>query len=144
MASRYEEFWAHHRYAFVGNSAKKPFPAVSYAACKAQGKTAYAVDEELDGVDGDRVYRGLGELPGEVDGVVLEVPAEETASWIQRVADAGVKRAWIHQKRETPEALALANRLGLSVCYGTCAVQYLGTGFPHSVHRFFRKLRGNW
>jgi hypothetical protein len=46
--------------------------------------------------------------------------------------------------RETPEALKLAEDRGLEVCAGTCAVQYLGGGFPHSIHRALRKLAGRW
>jgi predicted CoA-binding protein len=144
MVSKHEEFWTHERYAFVAHSTVKPFPALSYAAAKAKGKTVFPVDPSVAAVDGDKTFADLDALPEPVDGVVLEVPREETAAWIERAADAGVSRVWIHAGRDTPEALALAAERGLAVCSGTCAVQYLRGGFPHNVHRALRKLSGNW
>ena len=47
MASYFEDFWTFERYAFVGISAEKPFPKMSYGALKAtEGKTVYAEDGE--------------------------------------------------------------------------------------------------
>jgi predicted CoA-binding protein len=79
-----------------------------------------------------------------VEAVILEVPREETAAWIEKIAAADIKDVWIHMGRETPEALKLAEEQGLDVRSGTCAVQYLTGGFPHNVHRLLRKLAGRW
>ncbi len=146
MTSKHELFWTHDRYAFVGHSAHKPFPELSYAAAKKQGKTVFAVDPgaETETVQGDAVFSDLEALPEPVDAVVLEVPQEETAEWVARAADAGISKVWIHMGRDTPEALALAAERGLEVCSGTCAVQYLRGGFPHNIHRLLRKLSGHW
>jgi predicted CoA-binding protein len=145
MPSPHESFWLHPRYAVVGHSAKAPFPRLSYAALKARGKTVFAVDPEADTIDGDRAYHALSELPEKVDGVLVEVPRDETLTWIRAAADAGVPRAWIHMNRDTPEALAEAKARGVEVCTGTCAVQYLTDGFDvHAVHRGLRKLLGRW
>jgi uncharacterized protein len=144
MASPHEAFWEHERYALVGNSAEKPFPKLSYKALKEKGKTVFPVDPSASEVEGDQVYDDLASVPGPLDGVVIEVPKEETASWMEQAADAGVTRVWIHMGRETPEALAIAGERGIEVCSGTCAVQYIDRGFPHNIHRFFRKLSGNW
>ena len=145
MPSRHESFWQHESYAVIGHSTQAPFPRLSYAALKARGKRVFAVDPEAATVEGDRAYRSLAELPERVDGVVVEVPRDETLAWIRQAADAGVPRAWIHMNRETPEALAEAKARGVEVCTGTCAVQYLTDGFDvHAVHRGIRKLLGRY
>jgi uncharacterized protein len=144
MPSAHEEFWTHERFALVGHSANAPFPLLSYRALKALGKTVYAVDPSTETVDGDPAYDDLEKLPGQVDAVVLEVPREQTARWVTAAAELGIQRVWIHMKRETPEALTLAQKHGMQVCTGTCAVQYLRGGFPHNVHRMLRKLSGKW
>lgn len=145
MASFFEEFWTFDRYAFVGISADKPFPKMSYGAMKAkEGKTVFAVDPSVDEIDGDKAYDDLASLPEPVEAVVLEVPQEKTAEWIGKVAEAGAKHVWIHMKRDTPEALELAKEKGLQVRHGTCAVQYVRGGFPHSMHKLFRKMLGRW
>ncbi len=143
MPSNYETFWTHERYAVVGHTGKSPFPKLTYGALKAKGKTTYAVDPGAEQVEGDRAYADLAALPGPVDAVVLEVPKEETAEWVRRVADAGIKDLWIHQQRDTPEAIVLAEQNGINVRHGTCAVMYLQGGY-HAIHKWINKLVGKY
>ena len=108
MISAREQFWQGQTFAFVGNSAKKGFPRLSYGKSKKLGKTAFAVDPSCDAIDGDRAYPDFDALPHKVEAAVLEVPREETAEWVKKAADAGIQRVWIHMNRDTPEALEIA------------------------------------
>jgi predicted CoA-binding protein len=145
MPSPHEAFWTNTTFAVVGRSASKPFPALTYSALKTMdGKTVYAVDPSRDEVEGDACFKDLSTLPAPVDAVILEVPAEETASWVEQAADAGITKVWIHMGRETPEAVVVADDRGLELCTGTCAVQYLRGGFPHNIHRLLRRAAGRW
>jgi predicted CoA-binding protein len=145
MPSKHELFWRNRSFAVVGRSDTTPFPELTYKALKAAPETTvFAIDPTCDTIDGDPAYDDLEGLPAPVDAIVLEVPKEETASWIKRAADAGIGKIWIHMGRETPEALALARENGIEVCTGTCAVQYLDPSFPHSIHKFFRTITGRW
>lgn len=140
MPSARETFWTHDRYAVVGHSEQSPFPVLTYGGLKDKGKTVYPVDPSARSIEGDPAYPDLASLPGEVDAVVLEVPREQTAAWVERVAEAGIPRVWIHQTRDTPEALELARERGLEVQHGTCAVMYLRGGFPHNLHGWVMRL----
>lgn len=146
MTTHHERFWEHDRFAFVGHSAAKGFPRLSYAELRGRpGKTVFAVDPSVDAVEGDRAYPDLASLPGPVDAVVIQVPPEETASWVERAADAGIQHVWIHMGRETAEALEVARRRGLDVHTGTCAVMYVKPGFSyHSLHRWANRLAGRY
>jgi predicted CoA-binding protein len=145
MATAHEIFWTRSSYAFVGHSAKKGFPALSYGEAKRRGKKVFAVDASVAQVAGDKTYPDLRSLPEKVDGVVLEVPREETAAWVQQAAAAGINNVWIHMHRETPEALAAAKASGLNVFTGTCAVMYLSRGLDqHAVHRWINKLAARY
>ncbi len=141
MASQRESFWDHASYAVVGHSGKRNFPKLTYTNLKKGGKTVYAVDPGASQVEGDTTYPDLAALPGAVEAAVLELPKEETAEWVGRVADADIKAVWIHQQTDTPEALKLAEERGLEVCSGTCAVMYVTPGVsPHMIHRWVMKL----
>jgi len=141
----HEQFWTHASFAFVGDAARKSFPSLSYAQAKQLGKRVFPVDPSLQEVGGDRVYRDLAALPEPVEAVVLEVPREDTAAWVRRAAEAGIRNVWIHQKRETPEALEIAARNRMNVLTGTCAVMYLVPGLSfHSIHRWVMKLAGKY
>ena len=143
MPSDRETFWYTDSYVVIGDSQQKPFPTLTYGALKARGNTVYAVDESAAQIEGDPAYRTLDELPGPVDAAVLEVAREDTALWIERIANAGIINLWIHMGRDTPEALELAKQRGLAVRYGTCAVMYL-TGGYHRIHKWIEQLRGQY
>jgi uncharacterized protein len=141
MASAHEEFWTHDTYAMVGDSSGRKFPLTTYHALKKADKTVYAIDLGSTEIDGDKVYPDLKSLPTVPDGVVLELPKDETAAWVKAAAEAGVKNVWIHQKTDTPEALAAAEAAGMNICAGACAVMYNVPGFSHhAIHRFVMKL----
>jgi hypothetical protein len=125
MPSECENFWGAGSYAVVGHqSSKKPYPKITYGALKERGATVYPMDPDGGTVEGDAAYADFSALPGPVDAAVLELPKEETAAWVAKAADAGVKQIWIHQMTDTPEALAEAEKRGLKVISGHCAVMY--------------------
>lgn len=146
MPSECELFWERGVYAVVGRQkSTRPFPAITYGALKDLGKTVYAIDPGNGEVAGDKAYPDFAMLPQPPEAAVLELPKEETAAWIAKAADAGVKEIWIHQMTETPEALAEAERRGLKVITGHCAVMYTKPGFSaHAPHRWIWKLIGKY
>ncbi len=145
MASRHEAFWGYASYAVVGHGARARFPKLTYAALKQRGKRVVPVDPSSGTVEGDKAYRSLAEIPHAIDGVVLEVPPDEAKGWVEQAVAKSVPRVWFHMFRDTPEALALAKEQGIEVCTGTCAVQYLTTGFSqHAIHRTIRKVLGRY
>lgn len=145
MPSHRETFWDNDSFAFVGHTAKKPFPKLSYGELRRQGKKVFAVDPSVPSVLGDRAYPDLASLPQKVSAVVIEVPREETRQWVQAAADAGIHHVWIHMLRDTPEALAIGKQRGLDVRTGSCAMMYVDQGLSyHAVHRKLDKLLGRY
>jgi len=145
MSSSRQSFWDHDSFAVVGHSAKRNFPKITYTKLRDAGKTVYAVDPSVERIDDDATYPDLAALPGPVEAAVLELPKDETADWVARVADAGIGAVWIHQMTDTPEALELAHARGLEVCSGACAVMYVTPGLsPHAPHRWIMKLVGKF
>ncbi len=145
MPTAHEEFWNRSSFAFVANSARKPFPKLSYRELKKQGRRVFPVDPTVDEVEGDATYPDLASLPEKVDAVVLESPREETADWVRKAADAGIEHVWIHMNRDTPEALEVAEERGLDVLTGTCAVMYVKPGLSyHSLHKWINRALGKY
>jgi len=56
---------------------------------------------------------GGGRLVIETAAPVAASPKEETAAWVKRAVDAGIRDIWIHQGTDTPEAVAIALSRGL-------------------------------
>lgn len=140
MPTDHERFWTHSSYAVVGHQSEKPFPKLSYRELKKRGKQVFAIDASTAEIDGDRTYPDFAALPRGIDAAVLELPRSETAEWVLRAADAGIRRVWIHMSRDTPEAFAIAKDRGLELHTGTCAVMYLNRGFSaHTIHRWINQ-----
>ena len=146
MPSECEGFWDAASYAIVGRqSSKKAYPKISYGALKERGKTVYPIDPGSGEVDGDKAYPDFASLPSPVKAAILELPKEETATWVAKAADAGVEQIWIHQMTDTPEALAEAEKRGLKVVTGHCAVMYNKPGMSmHAPHRWIWKMLGKY
>ncbi|MDJ0786305.1 MAG: CoA-binding protein [Myxococcota bacterium] len=145
MPTPNEEFWTHDSFAFVAHSEKKPFPTLSFGELKKQGKKVFAVDPSVGDIEGEPTYPDLDSLPEPVEAVVLESPREETAEWVRRAADAGIRDVWIHMNRDTPEALEIARERGLDVHTGTCAVMYVKPGFTyHTLHKWINQALGKY
>lgn len=145
MPSPYETFFDVDRYAVVGHSAAKPFPILTYRGLKKRGKAVHAIDPSTRTIDGDHCYPDLSSLPEPVQAVVIETPKPETKDWVAQAAAAGIKDVWIHMAQETPEAIALAEREGIHLRTGTCAVMYLQSGFSyHSIHKAIMKALGRY
>jgi predicted CoA-binding protein len=143
MPSTYETFWNSEVFAVVGHSATRPFPALTYGGLKKLGKKVFALDSSSNVAAGDKAYPDFASLPERVDAVVIEVPREQTRTWLLRAADAGVKNVWLHMNTDTPEAVELAKERGINLRTGTCAVMYVTPGFSyHTVHRWVQQLRG--
>lgn len=143
MAGEKQAFWEQSSFAFVGNTKAKGFPKTSYKEARKLGKKVFAVDPSAERIEGDAAFANLSSLPEKVDGVVLEVPKNETEKWLREAADLGIGKVWIHMGRETPEALALAKERGIDVHTDSCAVMYLTGGFSvHTVHKWIDKARG--
>ncbi|MGD8207338.1 MAG: CoA-binding protein [Thiohalocapsa sp.] len=145
MPSNYETFFDLNRFAVVGRSAAKPFPLLSYRGLKSHGKTVYAVDPSTSQIDGDTAYPDLKALPGPVEGLIVEVPKEETRDWVAAAAGAGIRDVWVHMAHETPDALALASDKGINLRTGSCAVMYLAPTLSyHGIHKAIMKLMGKY
>ncbi|MBK1645195.1 CoA-binding protein [Thiocapsa imhoffii] len=145
MLSNHETFFALDRFAVVGRSQVKPFPLLSYRRLKALGKTVHAIDPSTDRIDGDPAYPDLAALPGPVEGLIIETPKAEVHDWVSAAAALGIRDVWVHQRHETPEALAVAETHGINLRTGSCAVMYLDPGVSvHGLHKLIMKLTGRY
>jgi len=142
-ASRAEvdEFIAQQALAVVGVSRdRNKFGNVAYRNLKEKGYRVFAINRGLDSVEGDPCYPNLAALPEKVDGVVIVVPPRETEQVVREAEAAGIKRVWMQQGAESPEAIAFCESHGLSVVHGECIMMFAPP--VKSVHRFHRGVMG--
>jgi len=140
-----EDFVAQRKIAVVGVSRSgKRFGAGAYRELKARGYQLYPVHPEAETMLGDRCFSSLAALPEPVEGVLVIVPPAQSERVVEEALAAGIRRIWLQQGAESEAAIERAQRGGASVVHRECILMFAGSkiGFPHNMHRFFRKLFG--
>jgi len=144
MVSAYERFWEQNSFIVVGDSASKSFPVLTYHGLKQMGKTVTPVNLSGKPVDGDEAVQSIDDLQSSIDAAVLELPPDKTEEILTLLASKGIRKVWIHQGTDTPEALEAARSNGLEVIYGNCAVMYVNCTSFHKIHRWIWRLLGKY
>ncbi len=145
MSSTRQQFWVHEAYAVVGHNAQRPFPKLTYRGLKKSGKKVFAIDPSGGKVEGDPTVPDFDALPQPVQAAVFELPKGEVPAWIDKAADAGITRVWLHMKTDSPEAAATAKTRGVELLTGTCAVMYVTPGPTfHGIHKWIMKMKGDF
>jgi uncharacterized protein len=96
---------------------------------------------ELDGV---RAYPSFVALPEPVGGVIVVVPPARAENVVKEAAAHGIRRVWLQQGAESPEAVRFCQERGLSVVHGHCVLMFTRptTSWFHGAHRWVWELIG--
>lgn len=139
-----DEFIALKSLAVVGVSHNKDkFGTVIYRDLKAKGYRVFAVNPEMDMVEGDRCFAGLGALPEKPQGVVIVVQPKAAVKVLEDMAALGIQYAWLQQGADSPAAEAKAKELGLKLVSGECVFMFLPpVESLHKFHRLVNKIFG--
>lgn len=144
-----DEFLAQRHFAVVGVSdAKGNFAKTIYRELRSHGYDVVPVNPSATTVDGDRCYPDVASVPGDIDGAIVMVNQEVSASVVRACAERGIPRVWLFKGVGGPgavsdEAVRIARERGLSVVEGACPLMFVGSpGWFHRVHRFVRRRNG--
>ena len=81
----------------------------------AQGWTVYPVNPREAEIEGLTAYPSVSDLPGPVDRASLYVPAEVGIQLLDAIHARGVQELWVNPGSGSPELVARAEQLGLTV-----------------------------
>lgn len=145
MDTSIQEFIASKRIAVVGASrtSKSKFGNMAAAELVRRGYAVHLVHPQAQSIDGQAAYPNLGALRGQIDGVLVSVPATKGADVLREAAAAGTHNVWVQQGGESVELIKLGEELGLNLVTGKCILMYAQPvrGF-HGVHRLVARLTG--
>ena len=146
MDTSIQEFISGKRIAVVGASrsnGKNKFGNIAATELKRRGFQVYLVHPHAETIDGQATYPNLSALRGQVDGVLLSVPAAKGTDVLQEAAAVGFRKVWVTQGGESTELIKLGEELKLNLVTGKCILMYAQPvrGF-HVIHRFITRLSG--
>jgi len=129
--------------AVVGVSrSEKKFSRRLYRTLKKRGYNVFAVNPNMDSIDGEICYENLQSLPQKADGAVIVVPPDQTNKVVRDAVEAGVKHIWIQQGAESKEAIDYCTENQINVIHDQCVLMFAEPSFPHSFHRSVLKVFG--
>lgn len=139
-----DDFIAQETLAVVGVSKKKnKFGSMAYKELKEKGYRVFPVNPGIDDFEGEKCYHSLRELPQAVGGAVVVVPPQAAEQVVRDAAAAGIRRIWLQQGAESPEAIALCKENGIDVVHGHCILMFAApAAFVHRFHRTIWRLLG--
>lgn len=143
-----DDFLAQRRIAFVGASRDpKAFSSTVYRELRGHGYQLLPVNHHASAIEGDPCFRTVADLPDDVDGAIVMVPAEGAADVVQACIDRGIPRVWLHKgagpSSVSDEAVALCREHGVEVVDGACPLMFAEpVAWFHRVHRAGLSLTG--
>lgn len=120
VAERVEAFLAAGPWAVAGASTDRAkFGNRVLRRLQAAGKLPlYPLNPRADEVEGLQAYPDLASCPESVRSLSLVTPPSISEAILATCTEYGVEHVWLQPGAESPEALALAESLGLSVLAG--------------------------
>jgi predicted CoA-binding protein len=138
-----EEFLAQPRLGVAGVSRDSGQPAnLIYRRLREHGHTVFAINPSADSVEGDPAYATVGDVPGELDGVVVVTTPEVSDTVVADCVRAGVPRVWLHRGigpgSVSERAIALCRESDTKLIRGGCPNMFGATS--DAGHRCMRAM----
>jgi uncharacterized protein len=144
------DFLAHKRVAVTGVSRQPRDHGsnVVYKRLRERGYEVFAVNPNVDEVEGDRAYRDLRSIPDGVDAVVIGTRPEIADDTMRECAELGIKHVWMHRGpgagSVSKTAADYGRARGITVIDGGCPCMFEPTAdLGHKAMRIMLTLKGN-
>lgn len=123
MLGEMQEFLKKDNWAVIGvsNNPEKYGNKV-YFQLKRAGYTVFAINPNLDQIDGDPCYSSLRSLPYLPDAISVVVPPKVTEQIIDECAELGIRKIWMQPGSESETAIQKGNELGLELVFNQCVL----------------------
>ncbi len=144
--SEIQDFLQPKKLAIAGASRNpKKFGGIVFAELKKKGFELYPVHPVAVEIDGIACVRSVALLPEGVDHLYIVTPRDQTTGVVEQALRHGIRKIWIQQKSETPEALEMAMKQNVPVISGRCMMMFAEpVGSIHGFHRWLSKVFGGY
>jgi len=143
-----DDFLAQKRIAVAGVSRSSDQAAnLVYRGLRKANYEVFAVNPNVDEVEGDTCYHDLKSISGGVDAVVIATAPEVTEAVVRECSEQGIARVWMHRSfgkgSVSEQAVAFCRENGITAIAGGCPMMFLpGTDFGHRCMRWVLSLTG--
>ncbi len=101
------------------------------------------INPKTSDINGIQCYNDVNTLPNDIENLYIITPKSQTTEIVKQAIDKKIKRIWIQQTSDNPEAVKLANDAGIELIYKKCILMFADpVSGPHKFHKFFVRLFG--
>lgn len=122
----------------------KKFGNVVFKTLKLKGLQVYPLNPHTDKIDNDVCYKSLQDLPLDVKNLVVLLKPSQSGAIVKEAIERGIKKVWLQQGSESPEAVQLAKEAGIKLITGKCILMYANPSGFHKFHMQISKLFGKY
>jgi uncharacterized protein len=121
----------------------KKFGFQVFTDLKKKGFEVFAVNPNMETVNGNVCYASVSALPADVKSLLVLTRRDRTAGIVRDAVARGMDNIWIQQMSETEEAVGIAEEARVNLVAKKCILMFLQpvTGF-HKFHRTLMKIFG--
>jgi len=115
-----------------------------FSMLKEKGYELMPVNPNADSINGVKSYHAISLLPAGTLNLLIVTPKSLTTQIVKEAISKGIKKIWIQQKSDTPEAIEMSISAGITLITGQCIFMFADPKGKHRFHRsilrFFGKL----
>ncbi|HNW98503.1 MAG TPA: CoA-binding protein [Bacteroidales bacterium] len=142
-----EDYLSNKDMAVIGASTdRKKFGNIVLRFLKKRGFNVYPVNPRVNEIEGEKCFTEIKDVPAKVKAAIFITKPEVTEKIIENVISGKtITHIWLQPGSENENAIDKAKQNGLNIICNECIMMFVKQpGFPHSVHRFFKKTFGEY
>jgi uncharacterized protein len=141
-----QEFFKPNKLAIAGASRNpKKFGGTVMTELTKRGLELFPVHPEAKEINGVPCFKAISELPAGVDHLFITTRKSQTSGLVEQAVQHGIRKIWIQQHSETPEALEIAKQNNIPVISGRCIFMFAEpVSSVHGFHRWLSKIFGGY
>jgi uncharacterized protein len=117
---------------------KNKFGSVIFKELTEKGVNSYPVNPGLSTIMGSECYSDIKSLPEKVEALVIVTNPRETVKLVKDAYENGIKKIWIQQGAESPEAVQFCESKGINYVTKECLFMYMDP--VKSIHKFHKGI----
>lgn len=134
-----KQFLEPKKFAVAGVSRnEKKFGGAIFKELREKGFHLFPINPNATEIQGVKCYQSVNELPDDITHLLVVTKKAETEKVVKQALEKGIEMIWIQQKSETPEALEILKKSGITFIHKKCIMMFAEP--VKSVHGFHRSL----
>jgi uncharacterized protein len=136
-----QSFLQPRRFAIAGVSRNpKKFGRMVYDELRKGGYTLFPVNPNMQEIDGEKCYTGIGDLPADVKHLFIATAKKDTDGVLREAIQKGFTHVWVQQMSETPATLQIAAESKVHLISKKCIFMFADP--VKGIHKFHKCLMG--